>query len=473
MNWREMGDVPLEAFEAEFRRHNSPMLGEAKAIWEATRPHSALALGMLFVEQKYHTFPSVIPKDFLNPFSQTRPGATSADGVNRWQRFSSYEQAAQFWKNRLTSPTGPYKDTETLLDLINVYAPAFDGNRPVSYVQQIEQTIARVGGETGGPAVAEKPKILLTRGHGTMGDTGATAAGHDEEVHNRRIVTAVAKVLRENGWIVTTFPDPPDFEAAGTLDTEGAFARDWMARLGGSPGVMIDCHLESSAAEGIFAVVPNLAHLVTGAAARQDPNDQWANNVGDRALGKHICQEINALTGLPIRTAWVREPGLMSEDMTWVGQGGGGAYAPSRLAMFGYTSPYCAHVYRLIVEFGALQSDSEYFTRADFPLKCGQGVLNALRKTFGVSVVTPPPVEVEKIPEEVRHAFHGAIIRERPSTDSKIKTSYKKRTALRVVAKAKHGQEVGGSDVWYQIKSKGPSNKGFVHSSGLERVETV
>jgi hypothetical protein len=475
VNWREIGDTTVEAYISEFTRLGSPMLGEAKAVYDAARPHSALCLAMLWVESKYATI-SDVPVHFKNPLHQTRAGASPADGVNRWMRFSSYEQAVRFWRERLTSPTGPYANTVTLEDLIHVYAPSFDGNNEALYVDHIERIVAALP-KAGTPPPPEsdplptKPKILLTRGHGTTGDTGAFANGQSEEAHNKRIVPAVARILRQNGWDVTTYPDPPESEASGNLDTEGAFARDWMARLGGQPGVMLDCHLESSSAKGIFAIVPNLAHLVTGAAARQHPNDQWNNNVGDRALGKAICREIHELSGVPVRTQWVREPGLMSEDMTWVGQGGGGAYAPSRLAMFGYTSPYVDTVYRLVVEFANLQHDKAYYTKESFPDQCGLGILSALNAHFGATVPAEPPVE--KIPEEVRHAYPGAIIRERPDTNSKIKVSYKKRTAIRVVAKATNGQTVGGSNEWFQIKSKGPSNKGFIHISGLYRVETV
>ena len=479
MNWRTLGDVPLSAYEAEFRRFNSPMLPYADIIWGAAHPHSALCLGMMFVEQKYHTLSS-IPEHYLNPLSQTRSQAEQADGKGRWKRFDTYAEAVLYWKDRLTSPTGPYKDTVTLLDLINVYAPAYDNNNPQESVNQVLGIIGKYKtideGETPLPAPAQRPKILLTRGHGTTGDTGAFAGGQSEEAHNKRIVPAIAKTLRDNGWDVTTFPDPAHNEVPGTLDTEGAYARDWMSALKGAPGVMLDCHLESSSARGIFAIVPNLAHLVTGAAAKQNPNDQWANNVGDRALGLAICKAINAHTGIPIREQWVREPGLMSEDMTWVGQGGGGAYMPSRLAMFGYTSPYCSHVYRLVVEFANLQHDAQYYTRQDFPERCATGVLAALNQVFGA---TKPeaPVEVaypvEPVPENVRHALHGTIIREKPTTTSRVKTSYKKRTAVRIVAVAKNGEDIHDSDVWFQIRSKGPSNKGFVHASGLERVESV
>jgi hypothetical protein len=378
------------------------------------------------------------------------------------------------WKDRVTSPTykdGIYAKTTTLADLIRVYAPPHDSNDTNHYIDTVLAKMGTFPVQGDEQPMAVRPNILLTRGHGTTGDTGAFAAGHSEEAYNKQIVPAIAQVLTDAGWAVTTFPTNPASEVPGTLDTEGAFARDWMARLGGAPGVMIDCHLESSSANGIFAIVPNLAHLVTGANARQMPQDQWANNVGDRSLGKAICEEIKKLTGIPIRTGWVRDPGLMSEDMTWVGQGGGGAYMPSRLAMFGYTSPYCDTVYRLVVEFGTLQFDDEYFTRPDFPKNCGRGVLAALERVFGPAPKPEPP-KVEPIPETVRHAFHGSLIREAPSTTAKVKTQYKKRTAIRVVGVA-HGQAVAGSDEWFQIKSKGPSNKGFIHRSGVERVETV
>jgi hypothetical protein len=141
MNWRDIGDVPYEAFRAELERAGSPMFNEAEAIWNAARPHSALALAMSWVEQKHHTYPSVIPAHYLNPWSQTRPGATSADGVNRWMRFPSYAAAATYWKDRLTSPTGPYKDTVTIEDLIHVYAPSSDGNNEAKYVAAIKAMV--------------------------------------------------------------------------------------------------------------------------------------------------------------------------------------------------------------------------------------------------------------------------------------------------------------------------------------------
>jgi len=160
MNWREIGDTTLEAYIAEFTRLRSPMLGAAPAIYAAAQPHSALCLAMAWVEQKYATL-STIPQNYLNPLSQTRPGASSADGNDRWMKFSTYEQAVEYWKNRITSPVGPYKDTVTLEDLIHVYAPDNDGNNELLYVDHIERIVATL------PKAQEDPPLTtlnMTKG---------------------------------------------------------------------------------------------------------------------------------------------------------------------------------------------------------------------------------------------------------------------------------------------------------------------
>jgi len=139
VDWRTYGDVPLETFRAELERVNSPMTPHAEAIWNATRPHSALALAMSWVEQKHHTYKdSPIPANYLNPWSQKQypPGT----GDSEWKRFFAYEQAASYWKWNLTDTTGPYKDTVTLADLINIYAPPSE-NDTRHYVDTVQAKI--------------------------------------------------------------------------------------------------------------------------------------------------------------------------------------------------------------------------------------------------------------------------------------------------------------------------------------------
>ena len=127
-NWRDLGDVPLSAYRTELARLNSPMLDEAEAVYEAARPHAALCLAMMWVEQKYATLSS-IPAPFHNPLSLARPDGSPADGDDRWERFDTWADGVRAWRERITSPDykpsnpGVYARTTTLEDLIRVYAP--------------------------------------------------------------------------------------------------------------------------------------------------------------------------------------------------------------------------------------------------------------------------------------------------------------------------------------------------------------
>lgn len=379
-NWRDLGDVPRSAFREEFARLGSPMLADADAVHAAARPHSALCLAMLWVEQKYATLSS-IPTSFRNPLSLAKPDGTPEDGDDRWERYPTWAAGVTGWRERITSLTykpsnpGVYARTVTIEELVEVYAPRSE-NPTERYIDQLRERLAAIPREPAMPTA--KPTILLTRGHGTTGDTGAPG----EEDQNKRIVPALAGALRAAGYDVTTFPENPVHDVPGTLDDEGIFANQWMARTPGAK-VMIDCHLELSPARGVFAIIADGTNLVTAAPVVQLPHDTWENNAGDRALGKAFVEEINRLTGLPIRQNGVREPGLMHESQTWVGQGSGGVHLPSRLAMFGYTSSFCDSTHRLVVEFGNLQFDQDFFTAAAFPAEVGQAVVAALARVFG------------------------------------------------------------------------------------------
>src|SRR5215218_3084522 len=201
-NWRDLGNVPLADFRAELERLASPMAGEAKAIHEAARPHSALCLAMMWVEQKYATLSS-IPTSFRNPLSLAKPDGTPEDGDDRWERYESWAAGTKAWRERITSPDykpsdpGVYARTTTLEELIRAYAPPSE-NLTGRYIDQVRERMAAVGGDT--PVPRSKPKILLTRGHGTTGDTGAVFENQIEEEHNKRIVPALALALRGAGY---------------------------------------------------------------------------------------------------------------------------------------------------------------------------------------------------------------------------------------------------------------------------------
>jgi hypothetical protein len=157
VDWRTYGDIPIETFRAELERVNSPMLPDADAIWAATRPHSALALAMMWTEQRYATYKeSPIPASYHNPLSLAKPTGGNLDGANRWERYGSYVTGALAWKDRITSPTyknGIYANTGTLADLVRVYAPAHDNNDTNLYIDTVQALLQKW------PRIQETPPV--------------------------------------------------------------------------------------------------------------------------------------------------------------------------------------------------------------------------------------------------------------------------------------------------------------------------
>ena len=145
-DWREIGDVPLSVYESEFRRLGSPMLPHAQAIHAAAKPHSGLALAMMFHEKKYDTWDDVIPQNYHNPLAVAKPGG--GEGLGRWEKYDSYPQAVKDWRERVTSSAykgGVYAQTRTLAELVHVYAPSEDNNDEANYVAVLKERLAAFG----------------------------------------------------------------------------------------------------------------------------------------------------------------------------------------------------------------------------------------------------------------------------------------------------------------------------------------
>ena len=141
--WRTLGDTTLATYRAEFARLNSPMLADAEAMYEAARPHSALALAIMFHEKKYDTAIDIIPAEFHNPLAVGKP--LGGIGLDRWEHYETYADAVTAWKERITSLTykeGIYAQTTTLAELIHVYAPAKDNNNEVRYREVLLERLA-------------------------------------------------------------------------------------------------------------------------------------------------------------------------------------------------------------------------------------------------------------------------------------------------------------------------------------------
>jgi hypothetical protein len=136
--WRAIGPTTTAVWEYELRNispSGSPMFPEAAACNAAAGEHSALALAMAWVEQKYGTYQQIIPASFHNPMSLRGGGG--------WQQFASYAEGIAAWRRLLNDPSGPYAGTKTVAELIHIYAPSSDGNDEARYVADIDRLVTR------------------------------------------------------------------------------------------------------------------------------------------------------------------------------------------------------------------------------------------------------------------------------------------------------------------------------------------
>lgn len=163
MNWRDYGDMPREAFSAELRRMNSPMLAEADAIYSVVTGYSRLFLAMAYHETKLATVSTVEgfdPRTFKNPVALMFAG--------KYEMYPYFSLASWAWRDRLVDNAATYKGgvyarTETLEDLIHVYAPASAGNDEARYVAVVKERLAAYGWSEG-PMALHKLKPVMMAG---------------------------------------------------------------------------------------------------------------------------------------------------------------------------------------------------------------------------------------------------------------------------------------------------------------------
>lgn len=142
--WRTLGNTSREAFRTAVARswmaEPSPMRAQADAVYDALAPVGMTRLGaaMAWHESKNGswncaTAPAGQP---CIPASRHNAWAMKA-GDGTWMRYADYAEAAADWAERLLHPGGPYKATATVRELIEVYAPSWDGNDVGRYVEQV------------------------------------------------------------------------------------------------------------------------------------------------------------------------------------------------------------------------------------------------------------------------------------------------------------------------------------------------
>jgi hypothetical protein len=160
MNWRTSGDTDLASWTASFPA-NSDIIkrGEQVATYNAARPYTRLCRGMLEAESSGATHYNAVPASMHNPLN------LRIRGKEPFQQFDSIEACVIEWRNRITDPTYAYKDTQTVADLVHIYAPASDNNNEANYVKTVERVIdslpplfsVPVEHPSGGTPVSETP----------------------------------------------------------------------------------------------------------------------------------------------------------------------------------------------------------------------------------------------------------------------------------------------------------------------------
>lgn len=138
--WRETGNCARDRFRTAIARTHdgqgvSPMADEADAIYSAIAPYglTRLAAAISWVEVKNNTWPDSVYWGLQHAYRN--PWAMKTNGV--WAKYPDYTMAARNWAERLTNQNGPYAATQTIAQLIAVYAPRNDGNDERAYVDAV------------------------------------------------------------------------------------------------------------------------------------------------------------------------------------------------------------------------------------------------------------------------------------------------------------------------------------------------
>jgi hypothetical protein len=160
-NWRTYGSPSKEMWRSVIEQAGGPPELAGTAAWAAAGEHGWLALAMLGEESSYGTrFNRNVPgnKNPLNLRPPLRPDGTRAPGD--YMGFASWADGIQAWRERVTDPAygdGIYRVTETVGELINVYAPRTDNNDPEAYTAHVLTRLQQWGAK--GNVLATQPVI--------------------------------------------------------------------------------------------------------------------------------------------------------------------------------------------------------------------------------------------------------------------------------------------------------------------------
>lgn len=286
---------------------------------------------------------------------------------------------------RLVEPTWVYASRDSIREVFDhpsgqVWAPAGDMNDPAGYLRAMLDFMNRYADDGGMPGPQDAPApvhILVSAGHW---DSTGDEWGGVERARTRPLAIAVADEAERRGFRVTRQVDPFDGTYRDVARWAGQVAAQQDIRC------LLQCHFEGTApgVRGAFVVYPaNAARFDTDHDARR--------------LGQDIVRRLNAATGMP-----VRGDGSMAEGST----------AAGTLAWFSLTVNVKATAERLIVEYGAANTNAQDRAIVDTPgfyQQAARATVDALEAFYGVQPRPPADDAVRVFPETGRGVGGGFL----------------------------------------------------------------
>lgn len=374
-------------------------------MYEAAKPHSALALAQMFLENKYATTGKIIQPGDFNPLSLRPweadpeypkglvPGAKGTIIASDGGKFLIFEHPAYCvaeWKRRLFDrpeyKNGVYTKATTLEQMLNTYAPAGDvhpvtgvDNADSGYVTTVEIMLRKfVELESGAMAppketpmsgfnIGNRP-LRIAIGTGHANNSGGNSF---ETAINKKVTNEVIKLLRRSrGFDVRCYtPNDGLGHFPASLDRAAATVKEWW-QAGWQADILHEVHQEgipnNSSIRGGFFIYPDSK----GLSGRKAGGEDFDRDVYE-AAGEMAKILVRAYGGV---TRYNPSRG-MSEQETGVG---GQGY---RLGLFGaWSESYLMENTCRFISEGATYTnptDLAMMQRPDFPAKQARGIVEA------------------------------------------------------------------------------------------------
>ena len=185
--YRTIGDVSFDTFHSQLASVNSPMLADAREVYDIVKGPSALYLAQLWYEAKYDTVRSRLKPTDYNPTNMKvwwedprgePQGMTGTklvgndEKLGRYLTFDSYTNAAREWRRRVIDDpdykSGAYKASMTLDEYLRTYADIHEvhpdsGKDTTSILAEVPSKLTSLY-KLEGPGMATKFKKYTFRG---------------------------------------------------------------------------------------------------------------------------------------------------------------------------------------------------------------------------------------------------------------------------------------------------------------------